>query len=216
MDNLQAASRAIESGRLVIVPTSRWYMLCCDAGNPRACEAVFAAKRRPVSKSLLLVLRANEDALRWFKIGRDAQALIRHFWPGDLALLLQWTNIESANRYPAVGAPALVSQADGVLGDLARQTSVPVAATSVNFSGTPESPDIGPAISPGEVAAFIEESGIKVDVVIEGGICPGFMPMTIVDCSRAESNARIVREGTTHSRAIAAALLDSNRNVPEL
>jgi L-threonylcarbamoyladenylate synthase len=207
MDKIQAASRAIESGRLVIVPTRRWYMLCCDAGNPQACAAIFSAKRRPIAKSLLLVLRSNDDAFRWFQIGRDAAALVRHFWPGDLALLLRWSDEESGSRYSAVGVPvALVTRPAGVLGDLARQTSVPIAATSANISGTPESQGSGPAISLEEVAAFLEESGAKVDIVIEGGICPEFMPMAIVDCSSVESSARIVREGTTHSRAIAAAL----------
>jgi L-threonylcarbamoyladenylate synthase len=101
---------------------------------------------------------------------------------------------------------ALVSRPDGVLGELARQTSVPIAATSANISGVAGTEGVGPAISPEEVASFLEESGAKVDLVIEGGICPEFMPMTIVDCSNAQILPRIVREGTTHSRAIAAAL----------
>ena len=207
MDRIQAASRAIEAGRVVIVPTTRWYMLCCDAGNPEACASIFTWKQRPISKSLLLVLRSNDEAFRWFQIDDDAATLIHNFWPGDLALLLRWSDVESGRRYSSVGAPvALVSRPAGILGDLANHTSVPIAATSANLSGTAESRGVGPAISPDEVAVFIEESGAKVDVVIEEGICPAFMPMTIVDCSSEESPARIVREGTTHSRAIAAAL----------
>jgi L-threonylcarbamoyladenylate synthase len=212
MDKIQAAIHAIESGLLVIVPTRRWYMLCCDAGNPAACDAIFSAKRRPLTKSLLLVLRSNEEASRWFQIGPDAATLIRHFWPGDLALRLRWSETEFSNRCSAVGVPvALVSQPSGVLGDLARQSSVSIAATSANISGSPESQGVGPAISPEEVATFLQESGAKVAVVIEDGICPEFMPMTIVDCSSPNSRARIVREGSIHPRSIAAALLTAGR-----
>jgi L-threonylcarbamoyladenylate synthase len=207
MDRLIAASKIIESGGLVIVPTRRWYMICCDAGNKEACAAIFSAKRRPMGKSLLLVLKSNEEAFRWFQVGRDAATLIHYFWPGDLALLLQWSHLEFASRYSSVGLPtALVSRAGGILGELAIRTSVPIAATSANISGASESEGAGPAICPEEVSAFLDESGARVDLVIQAGICPEFMPMTIVDCSNLEKPAQIAREGTTHSRAIAVAL----------
>jgi L-threonylcarbamoyladenylate synthase len=50
---IDLAAQAVEAGRLVIVPTSRWYMICCDASNTDACDRIFAAKQRPADKSLL-------------------------------------------------------------------------------------------------------------------------------------------------------------------
>lgn len=134
-DELDAATRAIETGELVVVPTSRWYMVCADAGNAEACRAIFKAKRRPHGKSLAYIAPSLEVCEQHFQLGSEARKLAQQFWPGDLALLLPWRHPEEAAQHTAVGSPGLTTVASGVLGELAARTAVPVAATTANISG---------------------------------------------------------------------------------
>src|SRR4051795_11721135 len=88
--DLDLAARAIEAGELVVVPTERWYMLCCDASNPGACARIFTTKKRPPDKSLLFVAPSPEAVRQRFSVAKEAELLAAAFWPGDLALLLPW------------------------------------------------------------------------------------------------------------------------------
>ncbi|MET7663179.1 hypothetical protein ABZT51_20195 [Streptomyces sp. NPDC005373] len=54
-----------------------------------------------------------------------------------------------------------------------------------------------------EVHAFLAASGLTVSIV-DGGVCPAANHMTIVDCFTSE--ARLVRTGLVHQRAVTAAL----------
>lgn len=201
------AARIIEGGGLVVVPTARWYMICCDAGNPEACARVYQAKRRPPAKSLLLVLPQTLAATKYFLVDEAAERLMHHLWPGDLALRLRWASDEVGARYAAVGdSVALVGQPAGILGELATECSVHIAATSANISGTPVGSDEGPSISVREVASFAETTSVPIDALIDGGLCPQFLHMTIVNCATPDKSPQIEREGTTHRRAIDTAL----------
>jgi tRNA threonylcarbamoyl adenosine modification protein (Sua5/YciO/YrdC/YwlC family) len=203
-DQLDRAARALEAGELVIVPTSRWYMICADATNTRACRSIFEGKQRPPGKSLVLVSPSLADCEQHFVLSNEARGLADAFWPGDLALLLPWRDPDEGARYSAVGAPALVTNAPGVLGALASLTRTPVAATTVNISGDAGIDARGPAISPEEVADFLSLTGVKATVILNGGVCPTANHLTIVDCSTA--GARLVRAGLVHERAVAAVL----------
>jgi L-threonylcarbamoyladenylate synthase len=206
-DDVEVAARAVEAGGLVIVPTSRWYMLCCSAENGDACQRVFRAKRRPPDKSLLLLLPSREDAGKYFHLSPAAERLIREFWPGDLSLHLTWKNADIGKRFEWTGpSVALVGNPSGELGALSRGASPLVAATSANISGSGNSRGCGPAVSFGEVLGFIEESGCEVAVAVDGGICPHYVHTTVVDCSQSGGKAAIVREGAVHRRAIEAVL----------
>lgn len=203
--DIDAAVEALEDGELVIVPTSRWYMICCDATNDRACQRIFKAKQRPPDKSLLLVVPSITVAHQRLQFTRDADALAEAFWPGDLAMIIPWRDPDDGQRLSAVGAcAALVNQDGGVLGELARRAHVLVAATSVNISGDASPADPGPAISLSQVSAFLSTADVEVRVVVDGGICPTANHLTIVDCTG--ERARIVRPGVIHERAVFAAL----------
>jgi L-threonylcarbamoyladenylate synthase len=207
-DQLPEAAAALAAGHLIAVPTPRWYMLCAAADNPAACSAVFAAKRRPAEKPLLLVIGYPGDAIRLCHVTAAARALIDSLWPGELALRLPWRNTSTRTTYPGIGDPALVQCAAGILGRLAR-ISGPIAAASLSISAQAAVDDEWPALSTREAVAFIAATGAPVAGIIDGGICPHARHLTIVDCPTARDAApaaQIIREGTVHPRAITAAL----------
>jgi L-threonylcarbamoyladenylate synthase len=200
--DLALAARAIEAGELVIVPTQRWYMLCCDASNPDACARIFTTKRRPPDKSLLFVAPSPEAVRRRFHVSTEAELLAAAFWPGDLALLLPWRDPAEGERHQAVGTPeALVTIAPGVLGELATLTAVPIAATSANVSGTEGT---APSITLEEVLDFVTSTEADLPIVVDGGVCPIANHLTIVRCT--SDGADVTRDGVVHPRAVATVL----------
>ncbi|MCM4084546.1 L-threonylcarbamoyladenylate synthase [Paractinoplanes hotanensis] len=201
-NDLALAAHAIEAGGLVVVPTQRWYMLCCDASNPDACARIFTTKRRPPDKSLLFVAPSPEAVRQRFRVSKDAELLAAAFWPGDLALLLPWRDQAEGERHQAVGAPeALVTVAPGILGELATLTAAPIAATSANVSGTEGT---APSITLEEVLNFVASTEADLPIVVDGGVCPIANHLTIVRCTAGDTE--VVREGVVHPRAVAAVL----------
>ncbi|MFC4148595.1 L-threonylcarbamoyladenylate synthase [Micromonospora mangrovi] len=202
-DELPLAIEALEAGELVVVPTRRWYMICANARDHDACARIYAGKGRPRSKSLAYILPSLVAANELFVMTPAAIRLASAFWPGDLAMILRWRDSEHAQQLQPVGVPnALVTLDSGLLGQLARQSRVPVAATTANLSDPANT--LGPAITAVEVESFVAESEISVAYCIDGGVSPLANHLTIVDC--AEMQARITRSGVVHDRAINAAI----------
>ncbi|MEV6515029.1 Sua5/YciO/YrdC/YwlC family protein [Micromonospora chalcea] len=202
-DELPLAIEALEAGELVVVPTRRWYMICANARDHDACARIYAGKGRPRSKSLAYILPSLVAANELFVMTPAAIRLASAFWPGDLAMILRWRDSEHAQQLQPVGVPnALVTLDSGLLGQLARQSRVPIAATTANLSDPANT--LGPAITAAEVESFVAESEISVAYCIDGGVSPLANHLTIVDCT--ETQARITRSGVVHDRAINAAI----------
>ncbi|MEU2455734.1 Sua5/YciO/YrdC/YwlC family protein [Streptomyces sp. NPDC012765] len=199
--DIDTAAAAIEAGRLVIVPTARWYMICADGANPDACKAILEGKQRPKNKPLALVVPDQDRARDLLHFTPDAERLAAAFWPGDLALFLPWRDPADATRYTVVGSPALTTLAPGPLGALARAVPGLLAATTVNVSGDAGPDDRGPAITLAEVEDFLTGAGLDA-VVMDGGVCPAANHLTIVDC--AGDQTHLVRAGLVHPRAVAS------------
>jgi L-threonylcarbamoyladenylate synthase len=209
--DLALAIEAVESGKLVVLPTRRWYMVCANASDADACGRIFTGKRRPTAKSLLYVLPTREAAADLFELTTQAERLASAFWPGDLAMILPWRAAAMGEQHRAVGATnALVTLAPGVLGELATGSRVPIAATTVNISGGEGTIDRGPAITPMEVKQFVDATGVEVEYCVDGGICPLANHLTIVDCTSHSS--QVIRSGVVHDRAIEVALHNGNSN----
>ncbi len=207
---LDTAAELLTGGAVVAVPTPRWYMLIARAADQAAAATILRVKQRPEHKPLLLLVDALPTAEARFILSADAYALARHLWPGDLALRLPWRT--DATRLPAIGAPALVGCPDGVLGQLLRLTGEPLSAAACSISTPAATADDHPALTADQVAAFDAQAGAGIAAVVDGGICPQGQHMTIVDCPHRQS-ARLHREGTVHSRAIAAALTEGASDV---
>ncbi len=204
---ISETANALLNNGIVIIPTIRWYMICSKAENQECIEKIFEAKNRPMSKQPLFVLANKADADSYFELGHGAKQLIEKLWPGELSLLLTWADRNKASRFKAIDQThALTSNPPGILGEIANAVSVPLAATTVNISEPFDRGNLGPAISLQEALFFIRKTGIKIDITVDGGICPAFTHTTIIDCRFINEVPKIVREGFVHERAIKEAL----------
>ncbi|MDH6108198.1 L-threonylcarbamoyladenylate synthase [Kitasatospora sp. MAP12-15] len=195
---------ALDAGKIVVLPTRRWYMLCADSTNAEACRMLFEGKGRPATKPLALVMASDAAVAARFSFSGQARRLAEGLWPGDLALLLPWLTPESAQDRGWLGTrTAMVTRDPGPLGEVAAWTRNPPAVTVVSRSDGRDAVERQPALSPVEVRRFVERTAMPVEILVDGGVCPLGRGLTVVDCSSAP---RLVREGAVHARAVSQAL----------
>src|SRR5215469_2218043 len=89
-EGLVAATSAVLSGELVVLPTDTVYGLGADAFNPAAVTALLAAKGRGRNMPPpVLVGSVRAAAALTQSLGAFGQDLIDEFWPGPLTLVFR-------------------------------------------------------------------------------------------------------------------------------
>lgn len=182
---LEQAARILRDGGLVAFPTDTVYGVGALVFMERAVERLFAAKIRDRSKAIPVLLSGVRDLNRIAKhVPPVAWQLAGAFWPGALSLVL-----EKSARVPDVvtaGGPTVaVRVPDHPLAlALIERAGSPLATTSANLSGQPS------AVTADEVEASL---GDAVDLILDGGPCPGGVASTVLDLT--VQPPRIVRPG---------------------
>jgi tRNA threonylcarbamoyl adenosine modification protein (Sua5/YciO/YrdC/YwlC family) len=128
---------AVRAGGLVVVPTDTVYGLGCAPSGPGAIDRLFAAKRRPRSLVLPVLVDDVAAAERLAPMDDRAHRLAERFWPGALTLVLP-RSAESAS-WPLGeerGTIGLRVPASDTALELLRAAG-PLAVTSANPSGAP-------------------------------------------------------------------------------
>lgn len=191
-----AAVEVLQAGGVVAMPTDTVYGIGVALDTPGGIERLFAAKRRPPDKGIMLLLDDVGQAQRVGVMTPAAVALAGACWPGGLTVVVpQRPDVSLPDaltggsptiglRVPAHEAPRTLARAVGAL---------PV--TSANVSGVPEASD---------AAGILAQLGDAVDLVLDGGPAHGGPASTVVDCTG--DRPVILREGAIANRRIAAIL----------
>ncbi len=134
MTDLDAALRALDSGRPVVMPTDTVYGLAARPDRPSALTAIFDLKGRPANKPLPVLAATVDDLQGVVSPDGRARALAARFWPGPLTLVLPRAagfraDLGGEGSTVAVRVPAC----DIALRLLA--AAGPLAVTSANRSG---------------------------------------------------------------------------------
>ncbi|MCQ9343565.1 L-threonylcarbamoyladenylate synthase [Corynebacterium sp. 153RC1] len=192
---ISAAVDAVESGRLVVMPTDTLYGLGCNAFDNRAVAKLLETKRRGPDMPVP-VLVGSWDTARGLVHTFDTQlrTLIEAFWPGGLSLVVPQAPSLPWNLGDTRGTVMLRMPLHPVAIELLRRTG-PMAVSSANISGqTP----------PATVHAAKEQLGESVAIYLDGGECALGLASTIVDLSG--QTPRILREGAISAERIAEVL----------
>ncbi len=193
-DAIEQALRILRAGGLAAFPTDTVYGLGALAFDGPAVESIYAAKDRPVEKAIPILI-ADADDLD--KVAVDvppmARILAARFWPGPLTLVVpkQPTLPEaiSATTTVAVRIP------DHPVARALLRAAGPMAVTSANLSGQP---------SPVNAEEVMRQLNGRIPLVLDGGVTPGGVPSTLVDCIGAEPV--LLREGPLTKEQILAVL----------
>ena len=171
---ISEALAVLRDGGLILYPTDTVWGIGCDATNPAAVAKVFALKRRPDSKSLVLLASDLDMVARYIKvIPPIAVDLVE---VNDRPMTLVYPGA-ICGRKPADGGEARAERhllawntvaEDGSVGiripmmdfcrDLVARLARPLVSTSANLSGEP---------SPHVFAEVSQEIRDGVDYVVE-------------------------------------------------
>jgi L-threonylcarbamoyladenylate synthase len=193
---LVRAVAILRDGGLVCHPTDTVYGVAASALLPEAVARLYVVKERPRDKAIPLLLG---DAGAVDEIARDvpdlAYRMMERFWPGGLTIVL-WAQAH---------VPAIVTAGTGSVAvrlpdhatprALARALGAPLAATSANLSGRP---------SPRTAQDVLADLGGRVELILDGGPCPGGVDSTVVDLTK--DPPVIARAGAISADALAPIL----------
>lgn len=163
----------MKAGGVIAFPTDTVYGLGAEAFNEQAIERIYEIKGRPRQLPFpLLLANANQVVDVAESVPEVAWLLMKHFWPGGLTLVLA-KGIRLPDYLTRGGATIAVRVPNHPVPlALIRSLGVPIIGTSANVSGQPS------ALTAQEVEFQLRE---KVDLIIDGGRCPGGIESTVVD-----------------------------------
>ncbi len=184
-EQIERGISVLRQGGLVAFPTDTVYGLGACASLRQAVERVYRVKGRPRNMAFpLLLAHTSQIGEVADSVPQIAWLLVRNFLPGALTLVLHKSSsvldvitgggMTVAVRIPAHPVPVALVEGLGT----------PIVGTSANLSGKPS------ALTADEVYSQL---GDKIDLVIDGGRCPGGRESTVVDVTGEEPV--VLREG---------------------
>ncbi|MGQ0740286.1 MAG: L-threonylcarbamoyladenylate synthase [Bacteroidota bacterium] len=136
-NDIEQCLQALKEGGLILYPTDTVWGIGCDASNEKAVEKIYALKKRPDKKALIVLVA-------------DEREVMQHTAAPDLAVFdyLQQTNKPTTVIYEgAIGLADNLVAEDGsialrICGDafckqLIKRFRKPIVSTSANISGEP-------------------------------------------------------------------------------
>lgn len=192
-DSLQVALDVLRSGGLVCYPTDTVYGLGAGANDDSAVRRLYSVKERPADKPLPLLLADVEQVQTVAAdVTPQARALMASFWPGALTIVLRrqsdYHSLALAGDTVALRVPD-----QPLIREIIRQLGAPLTGTSANRSG---------GASPLTAGEVVRQLGDEIDLLIDGGTCPGGIESTVVDATAGAP--KLLREGALPWERIAA------------
>jgi L-threonylcarbamoyladenylate synthase len=182
---VEQAITILKRGGIVACPTDTVYGVGAAINIEPAVERVYRIKGRPLGRALPILLADKSQMAEVARVVPPlAWRLADRFFPGALTIVL--FKSESVPDIVTGGRKTVaVRVADHPIPiAIVRGLGVPIVGTSANLSGRPS------ALTAEEVRAQI---GDRVDMIIDGGRCPGGIESTIIDVSGEKP--RILRQG---------------------
>jgi L-threonylcarbamoyladenylate synthase len=192
----------LKNGKIMIYPTETVYGIGCDAFNEAAVNKIFEIKKRPLSKSLILLIR-NIEMIKELtvEITPIAEQLIKAFWPGPLTMIFKAKPGISKLLTGKTGTIALRQSPYPLITSIFGDFHHPLVSTSANISNDKISTTID------EIATNITDN---VDLIIDGGKISS-VPSTVIDVT--DNRIVYVREGAIKKTSIERLLYGRNKTV---
>ena len=191
---LATAIDILTSGGMVAFPTDTVYGLGALAFDEQAVSRISDVKGRGTGKPFAVFISDISQLNRVAAgVSSNCEKLARRFWPGPLTIVLpRHTSIPDAVTPMSTVGVRIPSFAPTL--ELLKLTG-PLAVTSANMSGKS---------SPSTARGVQAQLDGKIPLILDGGVTPGGIPSTVVDCS--EMSPVIIREGPISLEQILNAL----------
>jgi len=171
--SIEQAAAVLRVGGVVAFPTDTVYGLGAHSFMASAIERLYKVKGRERQKAIPLLIAHMKDVTTIaIQVPEIAWRLAERFWPGPVTLVLPKAPGVLDVLTGEANSVAVRIPAHDVALELISALGVPLAATSANLSGQPE------AVTAEEVLGVL---GNQVELILDGGRCPGGVPSTVVD-----------------------------------
>ena len=173
---IRRAAQWIHRGQVVAVPTDTVYGLAAHSALAEAILKLYAIKERDRLKAIPLLIGSAVDlAGVASSVPVWAGLLAERFWPGPVTLVVP----SAASVLPVLtggaGSVAVRVPNHPVALALIESVGAPLAVTSANLSGAPET------TTAAEVRLVL---GDRPPLILDAGPCPGGVASTVVDTTR--------------------------------
>jgi L-threonylcarbamoyladenylate synthase len=183
--SLEQAAALLRQGGLVAFPTDTVYGLGALVWNEASVARIYRAKARPAEKAIpVLLAGVGQLALLGVEATPLLLALAERFWPGPLTLVVPCDGRVPAIVTAGTQTVAVRTPDHPAARHLFELTGQPLAVTSANLSGHAN------PLSADDVMAQL---GGRIEAVVDGGVCPGGVPSTVLDLTHCPP--RILRSG---------------------
>jgi L-threonylcarbamoyladenylate synthase len=198
---IKEAAGRIREGGVVVFPTQGLYGLGANALDSGAVDRIFAIKKRPPEKPVLILINSVSEMDELVReIPRPAIKIMDACWPGGVTLVCHARETLPSNLTAGTEKIGVRLPVHPVARHLVRIAAVPITGTSANLSGQAGCADIHD-IDP---RVFRD-----VDMILDAGKLKGGPGSTIVDVT--VSPPRILREGVVPETRIREVLADRPR-----
>ncbi|MBS1666187.1 MAG: threonylcarbamoyl-AMP synthase [Bacteroidetes bacterium] len=136
-DDIVQSIEIMRTGGLILYPTDTIWGIGCDATNAEAVQRIYSIKKRPESKSMIVLLAHERDILKYtsqtdlqiFSFLKTVQKPTTVIYEGAVGL--------ATNLLPTDGTIAIRLVKEDFCRHLIKRFRKPVVSTSANISGNP-------------------------------------------------------------------------------
>ncbi len=191
-DSLELCKQALESSKVIALPTETVYGLAGNALDDVALSSIFKIKGRPLFNPLIIHIDCVESAEKYATFNSLASQLVDEFWPGPLTIILPKKGIIPDLVTANLDSVAIRCPQNPTFLKLLKALSFPLAAPSANPFGY---------VSPTTAQHVKTSLGDKIDIILDGADCTIGIESTIVDL-RDPNKPKILRPGPISKEAL--------------
>ena len=181
---LNYASKLLNDGELVAIPTETVYGLGANALNKNACLNIFKAKGRPGDNPLIVHIAKPQDAEKIAYTNNLYYKLAEKFMPGPLTVIIPKRDIIPYEVTAGLETVAIRCPIHKVANKLIEIAGIPIAAPSANTSGKP---------SPTSAKHVYDDMNGKIPLILDGGECEVGVESTVI--SITDNSIVLLRPG---------------------
>ena len=132
-DTIQLASRSLQNGEVIVMPTDTVYGLVALAEDESAVKKIFEIKNRPKTMPLIIFVRSLEGAKKIAEFSELDIILAKNFWPGPLTLILNKRKKKIYNGDKRLSKIGIRIPRNKAMLSLLNNIKKPLATTSANL-----------------------------------------------------------------------------------
>ena len=132
-DTIQLASRSLQNGEVIVMPTDTVYGLAALAEDESAVKKIFKIKNRPKTLPLIIFVQSLEEAKKIAEFNALDIILAKNFWPGPLTLILNKKKKKIYNGDKRLSKIGIRIPRNKAMLSLLNNIKKPLATTSANL-----------------------------------------------------------------------------------